>query len=170
MISYGTQKNGWSCVREDLGWMSGKGFAPRGCLGSEQAPQDSDHSITLTELKTHLENSLRHSVWVLGMALCRARELDFMIFVGPFQLSEFCDLIKVICLIYGLSYFSIMYQNIGTSITYSTLIYVFGTGLNCQINFSFLTLAKIKWTCVWSTCLTLSTYLILINQSIWTQF
>ena len=59
-------------------------------VGMEQAQQGSGHGPRLTELKEHLDITLRHRVWSLGGAVW-GQELDSMILMGPIQVEIFYD-------------------------------------------------------------------------------
>ena len=65
-------------------WGLGTGPAPEGsghgmgCPGQWARPQ-------VPEFKEHLDNALRHRVWILGGPL-QSQELGLMILVGPCQL------------------------------------------------------------------------------------
>jgi len=53
-------------------------------------PQGSAHSPKLPEFKEHLDNALRHKVWILGGPMWSWR-LELMILLSSFQFRIFCD-------------------------------------------------------------------------------
>ena len=55
-------------------------------MGVERAAQGSGHCLKRLEFKKHLDNGLRHWVWILG-GLLWSQELESMVLVGLFQLK-----------------------------------------------------------------------------------
>jgi len=66
-------------------------FCTQRWLGTELAPQGSDHSTELLEFRERLGCTLRHTAWFWGDPVW-SQGLDSMVLVGPFQLRTFCGL------------------------------------------------------------------------------
>ena len=58
-------------------------------MGTEQAPQGSEHSSKPPEFKEHLDNALIHKVWMWGGSVW-SQELVSVTVVGLFQLRIIC--------------------------------------------------------------------------------
>ena len=69
-------------------WVLGKGTSSEGAQVLKKASQGSGWGIKLPELKEHLDNTLRHRVWILGSPVW-SQELELVILVDPFQLGKF---------------------------------------------------------------------------------
>lgn len=89
MTAMGSEGTAWSCNRWGLWWGLGKGSSPESGKELEQAPNSSGHCPKLTEFWEHLDNALRHKVWLL-CGLLWSQELD-LILVSLVKLGIFCD-------------------------------------------------------------------------------
>lgn len=69
----------WSCVRRCLGWISGRGSFPRGCLGTSPRKQ-SQHPAWQSSSVWKL-----HMVWLLGMVQCMCRSRILWSLRAPFN-------------------------------------------------------------------------------------
>lgn len=88
----------WQYHLRDLGksgWISGRGSSPEGSQALDWAPQGSAHGPKLTELKKHLNNSLRYRAWILDGPVW-SQGLDLMTLMGPYQLVIFCDSMRLL--------------------------------------------------------------------------